>query len=214
MCDPTIMAVAGMASGVANAMGQANAAAKQKQSYDEWFAMQEQNRKDQNAKQEASRKQAEAAQQAGVQAVSGTTQTANQQAEASRLTDALNQQSGSLVNPAPSATSTPGVDTSIADKSLLLSGQQYGGKAFQEDAASKLAAAATAAKERIAALATTASFGNSQFGMQNSSNDALMASALGINQANSQRQGDLSVYGIQQKVDPVSWSFTPGPTFG
>jgi hypothetical protein len=204
MCDPTIMAVASMASGIADFAGQSSAQAKQKQSYDEWFAMQEKNRIEQNAKQEANRKMAEAAQQQGVTDVSATAQKAAQGAEATRLTGYLDERS-----PLTAAT-TPGDTTSIADK-YLLSGQSLNSDpTFRTDLAAKLNAAAKEAKGRIAALATASSYGGSAGGLDNYVADSFAKSGMTIDKFNERRRGDLAVYGTQQAVNPVQWSYTPG----
>lgn len=214
MCDPSIMAIASMASGVANFMGQQDAQNKQKQAYDEWFAMQEKNRLEQNKKQEESRKLAEAAQQQGVQGVSGEAQAKTQGAEADRLTGYLAGQTPLTADPAPGSP-TAGTDTSIADK-YMLSSQRIGSgdPTFHADLASKLNAAARDAKSRIAALATASSYGGSSHGLDNYVADMFQKSGMTIDQMNERRRGDLSVYGVQQAVNPVQWSFTPGPSIG
>jgi hypothetical protein len=213
MCDPTIMAIASMASGLADFAGQQSAQAKQKQSYDEWFAMQEKNRKDQNAKQEQSRQQAEAAQQAAVQGVSAGAQTAAQGAEANRLNDYLSNQTPLTATPA-SGTPTAGTDTSIADKYMLSSQRLSDDPTFHADLAGKLNAAAQEAKKRIAALATVSSYNGSSGGLDNYVADIFGKSGLTIDQMNERRRGDLAVYGTQQAVNPVQWSYTPGLKIG
>lgn len=210
MCDPTIMAVASMASGVADFMGQSGAQAKQKQAYDEWFAMQEKNRIEQNRKQEQSRQLAEAAQQQGLQGVSGTAQKAAQGAEQAKVTDYLEGRSPLTAD----ATPTAGDTTSIADK-YLLSGQNLNtDPTFRTDLASKLNAAAKEAKGRIAALATASSYGGSPGGLDNYVANRFQTAGMTIDEQNEKRRGDLAVYGVQQAVNPVQWSYTPGLKIG
>lgn len=206
MCDPTIMAIASMASGVADVMGQASAQAKQKQSYDEWFAMQEKNRAEQNKKQEESRKLAEAAREQALAGVSAPSQAKAQDAEQARLDAYLQSQSGPLLDKTPTGA---GETTSVADK-FLLAGQQSGDDVFKSDLAAKINQAARDARGRIAALATAGSFGNSSGGLDNFTTDIFQKGAQTIDMANEFRRGDLAVYGTQQAVNPVTWTYTPG----
>jgi len=213
MCDPTIMAIASMASGIADVMGQASAQAKQKQAYDEWFAMQEKNRIEQQKKQEESRKLAEAARQQGVEAISAESQKAAQDREAARLSGYLTKAGGPLTQVDPAAAGpapdTAGVNTSIADK-FLLAGQQTGDQVFKSDLAAKLNKAASEARARIGALATASSFGPSRGGLDNFTADMFQKAAMTIDEANEFRRGNLAVYGIQQAVNPVTYTYTPG----
>jgi hypothetical protein len=214
MCDPSIMAIASMASGIADFMGQQNAQAKQKKSYDEWFLQQQKNRKEQNEKQEASRKLAEAARDQALQQVGAEGQKQAQSTEEDRLTNALMQQ-GSTLTSDPAAASNPvaGVDTSIADQ-YLLSGQQSGDEVFKSDLAAGINRASQEAKNRIAALAGAQSRFGSSGGLDRYVRNIFQKSGEKIDEENQYRVGDLAVYGVQQDVDPVQWSYTPGLRIG
>lgn len=211
MCDPTIMAVASMASGLADFAGQQDAQAKQKQSYDEWFATQEKNRAEQNAKQEASRKLAEQAQQQGLAGVSADAQKLAQGKEQDRLTSYLDERTPLT---ADTGSPTPGADTSIADKYLLSGQGRSGDPTFTSDLAAKIHGASREAKDRIAALAGASSYGGSLNGLDNTVADRFQKSGLAIDKFNERRRGDLAVYGTQQAVNPIQWSYTPGLKIG
>jgi len=54
------------------------------------------------------------------------------------------------------------------------------------------------------------SFGNSSGGLDNFTTDIFQKGAQTIDMANEFRRGDLAVYGTQQAVNPVTWTYTPG----
>jgi hypothetical protein len=216
LCDPSIMAIASMASGVADFMGQQNAQALQKKSYDEWFLQQEKNRKEQNEKQEASRKLAENAQAQAVQQVGAEGQEKAQDVEAARLQQVLMDQGSSLTRGAGPNSSEPvaGLDTSIADASLAGQGPGQTDQVFQTAMGAGINKAARDARERIASLANAQSYSGSSQDLNAWVRKALTTSGSEIDHRNENRRGDLAVYGVQQDVDPVQWSYTPGLRIG
>jgi len=208
------MAIASMASGVMDMMGQQAAQEKQKQSYDEWFARQEKNRAEQSKKQEQARQLAEQARAQTVEDASGENVAKVQGDEAARLAGEL--RNASSLTADSGGGGTAGIDTSIADK-YLLSGQPTssdGNETFSTDLAANLNQASREAKERIGHLATAQSYGGSSQGFDRYLADIFQRSGQEIDRRNEGRRGDLAVYGIQQAVEPVQWSYTPGLRIG
>ena len=210
ICDPTVLAigstVAGLAGTAANTMGQMSAAKRQEDAYNQWVAQQEKNRQAAAAKDEQDRQMADAARAQGLQDVSATNQTTEQQAEQARLTGYLqgNQPASTTTNP------NPLVPTSVADAAL--SGQkQDADSTFQSDLSAKLNKASSDAKQRIAALATVGSYGGSSGGLDVSNALNFAKAGQGIDLANEFRKGNLSVYGIQQAANPLQYQYNPSP---
>jgi hypothetical protein len=211
MCDPTVLTIAstvvGLAGTAADYIGQSDAASQQEEAYNQWAAQQSKNRAEANAKDQADRQMADAARAQGLQDVSAANQKTEQQQEQDRLTSYLQ---GSQDSPA--STESGAAPVSVAD--ARLSGQQAGDSIFQEDLASKLNTAAQDSKKRIAALATVGSYGGSYGGLDTSNAEAFQRAGEGIDLGNEFRKGDLSVYQIQQAVDPLQYSYTKSPISG
>ena len=55
------------------------------------------------------------------------------------------------------------------------------------------------------------SYGGSYGGLDNTVSSAFQKSGQGIDLANEKRKGDLSVYGIQQAVNPLQYTYTKSP---
>lgn len=207
MCDPTVLAigstVAGLAGSAASAIGQSNAADEQKKAYDDWAAQQHANRVAAAAKDEQDRKMADASRTQGLQDVNADSQKADQTAEQARLNNYLQGQS-------PASTSTPSPTVSTSDSAL---GGAVGSddKVFADDLASKLDQTNADTKKRIAALATVGSYGGSFGGLDNTVSNAFTKSGQGIDEANDFRKGDMAVYGTEQAVNPLQYTYTPGP---
>jgi hypothetical protein len=208
MCDPTVLAVGSLVAGVAGTaadyVGQMGAQKDQEQAYNDWAATQRQNRAAASAKDEADRRMADAARVQGLQDVSADSQKATQANEQARLTSYLQ---GQQDQPADQATGATPV--SVAD--TRLSGQQSGDATFQSDLAGKLSKASNEAKQRIAALATVGSYGGSSGGLDVSNALAFSKAGRGIDLGNEFRRGDLGVYGTQQAVNPLQYSYTKSP---
>ena len=207
MCDPTVLAigstVAGLAGTAVSSIQQSQAADEQKKAYDEWAAQQHANRVAAAAKDEQDRKQADAARTQGLQDVSAQSQTADQSAEQARLNAYLNGQS-------PASTeSSPSPVTAVSD--ARLSGSDMGDKIFQDDLSSKLDQAHADSRKRIAALATVGSYGGSFGGLDNTVSKAFSDAGQGIDRANDFRKGDMAVYNTQQSVNPLQYTYSPGP---
>ena len=206
MCDPTVLAigstVAGLAGSAVSSIQQSNAADQQKKAYDDWAAQQHQNRVAAAAKDEQDRQMASTAQQQGLQDVSAKSQGDAQTAEQARLNSYLQGQ-----QPASTETNAP---TASSDASL---GGAAGAsdKIFQNDLSAKLDKASADSKQRIAALATVGSYGGSFGGLDNTVSKAFSNAGGGIDEANDFRKGDMAVYGTQQAVNPLQYTYNPGP---
>jgi hypothetical protein len=207
------MAIASMASGVADVFGQMGAQKKQDEAYAVWAEQQKKSREDANRRQEASRNAAELARTQGVDAVSATGQTAAQDAESARLSNYLLDKSGDLTSDDSTSTlaGNAGGDVlePVADK-FLLAGQGSGSDTFKTDLAAKINNAAASARQRIKALATVSSYGPSFGGLDNYTAAAFQKSGGGIDRFNEYRRGDLGVYDTERAINPVQWSYTPG----
>lgn len=217
MCDPSIMGIASMATGMMDAFGQQDAWKKQDEEYDIWAKMQDKNRADENVNQEQFRLRAEAGRNRGVHQLSGGNQARHQVIEAGRLANDI----ASNVDltrdfPGDDVSMSEGTDTlaggaaaddlttSVADK-YLLAGQGDVAKndpRFMADLAGKLSGAAKDARERIGHMATLGSYGGSSGGLDQLSTEALLRSGMTIEEINNLRNGSMSVYGVKQKVDP------------
>ena len=210
MCDPTVLAigstVAGLAGSAAEYMGQQQAADEQQKAYDEWAAQQASNRRAAAAKDEANRQQADVARAKGLQDVSPEAQKTAQQAEQDRLTAYLQ---GNKDSAASNETTVP---TAVSD--ARLSGQSSGDSTFQSDLTSKLDQANANSKQRIAALAAVGSYGGSFGGLDNTVANAFQTAGQGIDLANDFRRGDMAVYGTQQAVNPITYTYTKSPIAG
>jgi hypothetical protein len=208
LCDPTVIAigstVAGLAGSAVEYMGQQDALAQQKKSYDDWAAEQSANRRKAAAKDEADRQQADVARQQGLQDVSAESQKTAQGDEQARL-DAYLQGQGEASNPTGEA------PTAISD--TRLSGQQGGDASdpFNADLSAKLDQASADSKKRVAALATVGSYGGSYGGLDNTVSQAFQKSGQGIDLANDFRRGDMSVYGTQTAINPLTYTYTKSP---
>ena len=194
--------VAGLAGSAASAIGQSQAADQQTKAYNDWAAQQHQNRVAAAQKDEQDRQIASTAQQQGLQDVSAASQKTDQASEQARLSSYLQGN-----QPASTETNAP---TAASDASL---GGAVGSddKVFANDLSTKLDKASADSKQRINALATVGSYGGSFGGLDNSVSQAFTKAGQGIDMANDFRKGDMSVYGVQQNVNPLQYTYNPGP---
>ena len=135
----------------------------------------------------------------GVDAIAAENQKAVQDAEAARLAALY---SGDTIQP----TADPAAPESVADAALT--GQQSGGEVFQTELAASSADAAASAKQRIGALATVNSYGNSYGGLGTVNPLAQQQAGSGIDAANEARRGSLAAYGVERDVDPTEISYS------
>lgn len=99
---------------------------------------------------------------------------------------------------------TPASDASIqaGSESGALAGQAGGGQEFRSDLARRLNNAASSTRDRIAALATMNSYGDSQYGLGNVVPLGFAQAAQDINKFNNFRRGSLNAYGVEKQIQP------------
>jgi hypothetical protein len=99
-----------------------------------------------------------------------------------------------------SAAATPASDASIAAGSQAgaLTGQSGGDKEVRSDLAARLNNAAGSARNRIAALATMNSVGDSQFGNANVVPLGFQQAAWDLRKFNDFRRGSMNAYGVEK----------------
>lgn len=212
MCDPSMMAIASLASTVvgtagsmANAASQRSAQKKQQAEVSAWQQQQKKNRDAEQVRQEGLRQEADKARVAGLESVSGEAQTKRQAEEEARLAQYL-------AGNADASVATPeGSAPVAAADTAMLSGQQGGDALVQTDLAKKISEASSNASQRIGALAKVSSFGES-FGGLGTMNPLLQAEAgQGIDMFNEFRRGNMGSLALKQAVEPVQVSWSPSP---
>ena len=195
MCDPFTAASAAVALGGAayQAVEADELNNKQEQANNEWLAYQRRVRDQENARQEEMRKRAEGARTGQLDTLTPDAQKAAQTAEEARLYGSMTDGTDGTVN----------ADT-VASK--LLPGQAQGGQNFKDDMASRVSAASKAARDRIKALASIQSYGNSFNGLGTTNKINFGNSDAAIGLVNNQRNGSLQTYGVEQGVEPVRYT--------
>jgi hypothetical protein len=192
MCEP--MALIGLVGSIASAgmsyMQQQSANNMQQQANDEWVAYQRDQSQKEWARQEELRQRADNARVAAENDLTSTKQQEAQTTEEKRVqTD---------ITPDQLKQDDP---TLIGDR--MLSGMQGGSQEFKDVFGQKITNAAADARARIAALATMQSYGNSQFGLQNRTNQIFGNAAETINLMGNERQGSLGAYSAAKGVPPA-----------
>jgi len=207
MCDPlTAVAIGGavlsgagsLYEGQQAAAGEQDLVNKQNQANAEWVAYQNKIRQQQVAAEDAARAKATGAQQDMLNKIGLEAQAKTQATEQARLT-------GAYTKPGSGA----GQDTSNP-ANLLLTGESSGSKNFMDSLTTQINQATSAARQRIAALATANSYGGSFGGLQTTVPIALAHGGNEINMQNAIRQGNLKTYGVEQQVQPLQYTLGPG----
>ena len=148
----------------------------------------------------SARQKATAAQQDTLSKVSPQAQTQQQTSEQQRLNTLFN---------APGAGAAQGSDP----RGMLLSGEGTGNNAnFMDSLTKQVSQASSAARQRIAALATASSYGGSFGGLGTTVPIAFAQGGNDINLQNAMRQGNLKTYGVEQQVQPLQYAVGPGTT--
>ena len=206
MCDPfiggIIAGVGSIASGIINYSSQMDAMNKQNEANAQWVSYQRQQSQEAWAKDVANREKASAAQQDTLNKVSAPSQVQQQQTEQGRLTQAITPQDLQQGNQ----------DKIVGD--ALLSGQQNANPEVKKAMADQITNAAQLARQRIANLATIQSYGGSQFGLQNTVNQAFQTGNQQIDLTGNYRRGDLAAYNVAKNVEPERFQMTPSPWGG
>jgi hypothetical protein len=92
----------------------------------------------------------------------------------------------------------------------LLSGESTGNQTFMDSLTKQISQATSAARKRIAALATASSYGGSFGGLGTTTPIAFAQGGNDINLQNAIRQGNLKTYGVQQQVQPLQYTVGEG----
>jgi hypothetical protein len=108
----------------------------------------------------------------------------------------------------PNQTGKSSADPNYA-ASQALSGQDKTGVSMS-NLTSQVNQATSAARDRIAALATASSYGGSFGGLGTVVPQIFAQGGNTINEANAERRGDLSTYATQQQVQPLTYAAGPG----
>ena len=206
MCDPTaLVALAGSAITAGASLyegqqAQAGIEATQKAQQDannQWVEYQQKIHNEQAQAEDAARTKATQAQQDTLSKVSPDAMKATQATEQDRLNSLYNK---------PGAGAAAGTDPTAH----LLSGESTGNQTFMDSLTSQVNQATAAARKRIGALATASSYGGSFGGLGTTTPITFAQGGNDINLQNAIRQGDLKTYGVQQQVQPLSYSVGPG----
>lgn len=137
--------------------------------------------------------------------VSGIAQKDTQRKEADRLT--------ALYGTGTQAYGTPASDASIqaGSQAGALTGQAGGDGEFRSDLARRLNGAAQDARDRISALATINSYGDSYGGLGTVVPLAFQKSGWDISQANNFRRGSLQAYQVEKAIEPQKVQYKGSP---
>lgn len=207
MCDPVSAItlggalISGAASIYEGSQASAGIAATQKAQEDanaQWVAYQTKIHNEQAQAEDAARSKATAAQQDTLSKVSPQAQTQAQGTEAERLNTLYSK---------PGAGAGQGAG---GPQGALLSGEQTGNQTFMDSLTSQVNQATSAARKRIAALATAGSYGGSFGGLGTTVPIAFAQGGNDINLQNAIRQGNLKTYGVEQQVQPLQYVVGPG----
>jgi hypothetical protein len=206
MCDPVsaitiggavLSAGASLYEGSQAAAGEQDLVNKQQAANAQWVAYQTRIHNQQAAAEDEARQKAIGAQQDTLSKVSPQAQAQAQTSEEQRLNTLYTQPSGGQ----GAGQATP-----------ALSGEGSGPQSsnFMTDLTSKINQATSAARQRIAALATAGSYGGSFGGLGTTVPIAFQRGGADINLQNAIRQGNLKTYGVEQQVQPVNYILGPG----
>ena len=207
MCDPVSMvtlagaaisAGAGIYEGQQAQAGYAATRDAQNKANSDWVAYQTRIHQQQADAEDAARSKATHAQQDTLDKVSPEAMAATQGTEQDRL-NSLYQK--------PGASTAAGAGNA---SSYLLSGESSGSKNLMDSLTQQVNQASAAGRKRIAALATASSYGGSFGGLGTTTPIAFAQGGNDINLQNAMRQGDLKTYGVEQQVQPVSYSVGAG----
>jgi hypothetical protein len=205
MCDPLIggliSGAASLVAGASAASQQADLMQKQNDANAQWVAYQTKIHQDQVNAENQARQQAENARQDTLTKVGPQAQQQAQQTEQQRLNALYGNPGGARATP-DAMTGQP--------SSLALSGEQTGNQTpFAGSLTAAVNNATTMARGRIAALATAGSYGGSFGGLGTTVPMDFTQGGNAINLQNAIRKGNLSTYGVEQQVQPLSYAASP-----
>lgn len=197
---------ASMGGGIMDMQGRKKAHQQQVDNVNKWYMNQALLRAQEMNRQELLREQADKARNIALDQVSSTGQMAQQAGEEGRLNNVYALGTSSTYAPATAGSVQAGSQPGI------LTGQSGGGDQFRTDLARRLNNRTQDAKNRIQALATMGSYGDSKGGLGTVNPLAFQQSGWDINAANNFRQGSLQAYGVERKIQPeqVQYNGSPG----
>jgi hypothetical protein len=168
-------------------------ASQQENANAQWVAYQRRQAQEFTKRDEDLRRNAEAARTGALSELDVKKQTAAQENEQARLTEAL--------TPEDVAKMANGDPNAIASR--MLSGQQGAADDVKAGIQGQIQQAAIDARKRISALAAVQSYGGSQYGLTNRANTILNASGQDIRLAGNERAGQLAAYQVAKQVEPI-----------
>lgn len=193
---------------IADMQGRQKAARQQQENMNNWYLYQALIRNQEYMRQDAFRGQADASRQNVLyNDVSSTAQKAKQGAEAERLATEYAKGTSAAAG-APSAS-----DAAIAagTQAGTLTGQSGGDKEFRSDLARRLNNSASRVRDRITALGTMNSYGDSLRGLGTENPLAFQRAGWDINQFNNFRKGSLQAYGVEKQIQPQQVQYRGSP---
>jgi hypothetical protein len=201
MCDPLvgglIAGAASLASGAASYSEAQAAQSAQTNANNQWVQEQQAFRKNFLDQDSALRDQANTAREATLNQISPATVKQNQQTEQQRLDTQFTGGGGQPSSYSPVTASGAAISGGAADTDT------------KNDLAKQVNEATSAARSRIAALATAQSYGGSQFGFGTSVPLALQSGGQQIGLASQERGNDAQTYGVEQQIQPLHYIMGP-----
>jgi hypothetical protein len=173
----------------------------QNQANAEWVAYQNQIRRDATIQEQQFREKADLARNTTLQQIAPANQKLQQQDEQDRLNTVYQNPQGknlTTTGQIPANYAVPGQDTSGKDTP------------FTQALGTAVSAASNMARQRIAALATTNSYGGSFGGLGHVVPQELQQGGNAINLQNAERAGNLATYQREAAVQPLNYAMGPG----
>lgn len=193
---------------IADMQGRAKAQRQQQENLNNWYLYQALIRNQEYMRQDAFRAEANASRENVLNNdVSSVAQKFKQGKEAERLGEAYTAGTSAATGAASAS------DASIRDGKTptALTGQSGGDKEFRSDLARRLNNSATRARDRIKALATMNSYGDSFQGLGTENPLAFQRAGWDINMANNFRKGSLQAYGVEKQIQPQQVQYKGSP---
>lgn len=199
---------ANVGGGIMEMQGRQKAQRQQQENLNNWYLYQALIRNQEYMRQDAFRAQANASRENVLNNdVSSVAQKFKQGKEADRLSSAYAQGTSAAAD-APSAS-----DASIraGTTRTALSGQSGGDTEFRSDLARRLNNGASRVRDRIKALATMNSYGDSFQGLGTENPLAFQRAGWDINQFNNYRKGSLQAYQVEKAIQPQQVQYQGSP---
>jgi hypothetical protein len=193
---------------IADMQGRQKAQKQQQENLNNWYLYQALIRNQEYMRQDAYRQQADTSRQNVLNNdVSSTAQKFKQGQEADRLATEYAKGTSAAAD-APSAS-----DEAIraGTQPGILAGQSGGDKEFRSDLARRLNNGASRVRDRIKALGTMNSYGDSFMGLGTENPLAFQRSGWDINQANNFRKGSLQAFQVEKAIQPQQVQYRGSP---